>query len=237
LEAISPEVEPIDDHDDDESTETAHIVISSNGRPQSALSATSVPKYNIHQRRLEPLIELEDRLTLLLSSPDEDEPTHLGPTPGSWATHANGNANVCMATDAKGRPLPTVYIPQQTHQSQRSLSSPVSPVTASTSSSQSLQLSPSSNGSHTTSSSGKSKLREVAVHTTTNWKKAFALGMKSRSPKSAHTGEIAGWWEDPEDPVHVLNSCAPAMLDLWRDPAVRKRLSQKRLRLQESSGL
>lgn len=236
MDAISPEVEPVDDHDDVDSTELAHIIISSTGRPQSALSATSVPKYDIHQRRLEPLIELEERLTLLLSSPDEDEATHLGPSPGGWATHTIGNINGNMPTDSKGRPLPTVYIPQQA-QTHRSLSSPVSPVTASTSSSQSLQLSASPGGSNTTSSSSKSKNNEVAVHTTTNWKKAFALGVKSRSPKSAHTGEIAGWWEDPDDPVHVLNACAPAMLDLWRDPAVKKRLGQKHLRPQESSGL
>jgi guanine nucleotide-binding protein alpha-1 subunit len=217
-----------------DATEPAHIIISSNGRPQSALSATSVPKYDIYQRRLEPLIELEDRLTLLLSSPDEHEATHLGPSPGGWATHSDGNGQ--MPTDSKGRPLPTVYIPQRT-QTHQSLSSPVSPVTASTSSSQSLQLSTSPDGSNTTASSGKSKNNEVTVHTTTNWKKAFALGVKSRSPKSAHTGEIAGWWEDPDDPVHVLNACAPVMLDLWRDPAVKKRLGQKHIRLQESSGL
>jgi hypothetical protein len=75
------------------------------------------------------------------------------------------------------------------------------------------------------------------VHTTTNWKKALALGGKSMSTKNAHTGEIAGWWEDPDDPVHPLNACSQAMLDLWRDPAVKKRLNQKRLRLEESSGL
>lgn len=74
------------------------------------------------------------------------------------------------------------------------------------------------------------------LHTSTNWKKAFALGSKSKSPKSAHTGEIEGWWEDPEDPVHSLNACAPTMQGLWRDPQVRKRLQEKRLRLEESSG-
>ena len=81
------------------------------------------------------------------------------------------------------------------------------------------------------------KGREIAVHTSTNWKKAFTLGSKSKSPKSAHTGEIEGWWEDPDDPVHTLNACAPAMQDMWRDPQVKKRLHEKRLRLEESSGL
>jgi len=36
--------------------------------------------------------------------------------------------------------------------------------------------------------------------------------------------------------VHVLNRCAPAMTDLWRDPRVRQRLAEKRIRLEESSG-
>ncbi|KAH9949326.1 G-alpha-domain-containing protein [Amylocystis lapponica] len=76
---------------------------------------------------------------------------------------------------------------------------------------------------------------ELAVSTTSNWKKAFALG-KIQSPKSAHSGELVGWWEDPDDPVHVLNRCAPVMSELWRDPCVRQRLAERRLRLEESSG-
>ena len=74
------------------------------------------------------------------------------------------------------------------------------------------------------------------VHTSTNWKKVFAFG-RSKSPKSPHSGEIEGWWEDPDDPVHVLNACGPTMSDLWRDKQVRARLEEKRLRLEESSGL
>jgi guanine nucleotide-binding protein alpha-1 subunit len=77
----------------------------------------------------------------------------------------------------------------------------------------------------------------VAVHNTTNWKKAFTLGGKTKSPKSEHSGEIAGWWDDPNDPVHILNACAPAMLDLWKDQDVQERLEEKTLRLEESGGL
>jgi hypothetical protein len=29
-----------------------------------------------------------------------------------------------------------------------------------------------------------------------------------KSPKSPHSGELEGWWEDPDDPVHILNKCA-----------------------------
>ena len=80
-------------------------------------------------------------------------------------------------------------------------------------------------------------LQEVSVKTTSNWKKALSLGGRMKSPKSPHSGELEGWWEDPADPVHILNKCAPAMLDLWRDPNVKQRLIDKRLRLEESSGL
>ena len=57
-----------------------------------------------------------------------------------------------------------------------------------------------------------------------------------KSPKGPHSGELKEWWEDPEDPAHILNKCAPAMLDLWKDPDVEQRLAEKRLRLEESSG-
>ncbi|KAE9395158.1 G-alpha-domain-containing protein [Gymnopus androsaceus JB14] len=61
-------------------------------------------------------------------------------------------------------------------------------------------------------------------------------GNRPKSLKSAHFEEIEGWWEDPDDLVHALNACAPAMLDLWKDPCVRQRLEEKRLRLKESAG-
>ena len=79
---------------------------------------------------------------------------------------------------------------------------------------------------------------EPAIRTGSNWKKHFALG-KMQSPKSAHSGsgELEGWWEDPSDPVHVLNRCAPVMTELWRDGKVRARLAERKIRLEESSGL
>ncbi len=79
---------------------------------------------------------------------------------------------------------------------------------------------------------------EPAIRTGSNWKKHFALG-RMQSPKSAHSGsgELEGWWEDPGDPVHTLNRCAPVMAELWRDGKVRARLAERRIRLEESSGL
>ncbi|KAK0184567.1 guanine nucleotide binding protein, alpha subunit [Armillaria mellea] len=214
LDALSPESDiVVDDHDDVDSLETASVIISSNGRPPSAISGTKVPNYEIYRSRLEPLTELEERLIRLLSCPDEDEATHL-----AWQPFTNGSSLPNYPASGNGRPAPTIAIPQI----KPSVSSPVSPVG---------DISP--GGS---SGSQPSKGKEVSVHTSINWKKTFALGGKSKSPKSAHSGEIEGWWEDPEDPVHALNACAPAMQELWKDPKVRQRLQEKRLRLEESSG-
>lgn len=218
LEALAPETDILEDHEDAESTETASIVISADGRPPSAILGTKVPNYDSYRHRLEPLIELEERLTRLLSSPDEDEPTHLGPW-GTYVNHLNlsGVENqpplaLANGRHHQGRPSPTIIIPQV----------------------------PQKKSSSASAQQGfSSRLRgqkEVVVHTSTNWKKTFALGGNSKSPKSAHSGEIEGWWEDPEDPVHVLNACAPAMMELWRDPNVKERLHEKRIRLEESSG-
>lgn len=186
----------------------------------------------MYRQHLEPLVELEDRLITLLSSPDEDEATHLDPTIPSWNGYSHGNDNgttIAAPQNGKtagwsnGRPAPTIYIPP-TKQTKMSLARP--PNGNATSSSQ-----------HSSPASSKTVSKDFSVHTSTNWKKAFALGGKSKSPKSAHSGEIEGWWEDPDDPVHILNACAPAMVELWRDPKVRARLREKRLRLEESSGL
>ena len=158
----------------------------------------------------------------MLSFPEEDEPVQL-PQQHHWQQQSFSNGHSLTPLRAvhpstpNGRPAPTIMIPQtQTYSS-----------TVSRSASSNNLPSP-SNGS-----SGD----EVIVHTSTNWKKVFALGSKSKSPKSPHSGEIEGWWEDPDDPVHVLNACGPSMVDLWRDKQVRARLEEKRLRLEESSGL
>ncbi|KAJ7610798.1 guanine nucleotide binding protein, alpha subunit [Roridomyces roridus] len=218
LDALQPETENVDDHDDGDSLETASVIISSSGRPPDAISGTRVPNYEGYRRRLQPLIQLEDRLIRLLSSPDEDEATHFGPwdsigPPRPYAAYPDQGQN--------GRPTPTILIPST--QQSSSTPSPLNGVASSSASSP--------------TSSNSSRTKEVTVHTSTNWKKAFSLGgSKSKSPKSAHSGEIEGWWEDPDDPVHTLHACAPYMQDMWRDKAVRQRLREKRLRLEESSG-
>lgn len=182
-------------------------------------SVTRVPKYPQYRHALEPLRELEERLIRMLSSPNEDEPTHTTPSKPDWSIYANGNSNVQVTVDKNGRPAPFITIPPPW------TSSPLSPSTSL----------PSPGGS--SNSSSKSKNVEVSVHHTSNWKKAFSLGNRIKSPKSAHTNEIEGWWDDPSDPVHVLHSCAQPMLALWKDPSVKQRLREKRIRVEEGSGL
>ena len=51
----------------------------------------------------------------------------------------------------------------------------------------------------------------------------YELGLQIVDEKDEHSGELRGWWEDPQDPVHVLSRCAPAMVEMWRDPKVHYR--------------
>lgn len=221
LDALAPESDALDDHDDGDFPETASVIISASGRPPSAILGTRVSNYDTYRRKLEPLVELEDRLIHLLSSPEEDEATHLGPTRTDWELYANlykPNENIpphSPSYSLNGRPAPPTLVIPHSRQTPPILSS----------------------RSSSSGSFAASKGKEIVVHTSRNWKKPFALGTKSKSPKSPLSGEIEGWWEDPNDPVHILNACAPAMLEMWRDVQVRMRLQEKRIRLEESSGL
>lgn len=215
LDAVSFESDQPDETEDQETASGCAISLT---RQSSTISVTRVPKYPQYRHALEPLRELEERLIRMLSSPNEDEPTHTAPSKPDWSTYANGNSNVQVTVGRNGRPAPFITIPPSW------TPSPLSPSTSL----------PSPGGS--SNSSSKSKNQEVSVHHTSNWKKAFSLGNRIKSPKSAHTNEIEGWWDDPSDPVHVLNSCAQPMLALWKDPSVKQRLREKRIRLEESSG-
>jgi len=74
---------------------------------------------------------------------------------------------------------------------------------------------------------------EYSVRPTSNWKRAFSL----RRSRSTRTSTSSTWVNDPSDPVHVLNRCRDVMVSLWSDEWVRRHLMEKRVRLQESSGL
>ncbi|OSD01148.1 G-alpha-domain-containing protein [Trametes coccinea BRFM310] len=238
LEAIAPEDNTtIDDDDFGDSSETASIIISGSGRPSSSL-AGSQPNYEHYRRRLAPLMEMEQRLINMLSDPEDNEgqeATHLPPSSSFAADartlhHANSLASL---THAGGRPAPRITIPPASTSASSSSFAQLSSYASSQSSSNPL-TSPRSPTSPATSmmSSGSN---ELSVRTGYNWKKPFALS-RIQSPKTPDSGEVQGWWEDPNDPVHTLNACRAAMSDLWRDPKVRHRLEEKRIRLEESSG-
>ncbi|KAI0779036.1 G-alpha-domain-containing protein [Trametes elegans] len=260
LEAIAPEDNNgIDDDDFGDSAETASIIISGPERSSSSL-AGSQPNYEYYRRRLAPLVELEQRLISILSDPednDEHEATHLpagSSTSGDVRSihHALSMASLHSASGrADGRPAPRITIPPNGAASYPSSSSYQYGSSSYASSSGSHAPSHSqSHGGHAlasprspTSPAGSLGLglglgggaHEPAVRTGSNWKKHFALG-KIQSPKTPHSGEVEGWWEDPTDPVHALNRAAPAMGELWRDAKVRLRLEERRIRLEESSG-
>jgi len=74
---------------------------------------------------------------------------------------------------------------------------------------------------------------ECAVRTTSNWKRALSM----RRSQSKRTSTSRPSWEDPSDPVHVLDESRDSIMRLWNDQWVRRRLVERRVRLQESSGL
>lgn len=213
LDAVSPDADPLDyGHGVDLWPVASYRTI-----------GTRVAKYDYYRRALEPLRGLEQHLIRMLSAPDEVEPVRVAPSKPDWNLH-NITTSPPSSTSRSRRPSPVITIPHRRKPS--SLYSPTSPSTT-----QSL---PSPGGS--SSSSSKSKHAEVSVHTTSNWKKAFSLANRIKSTKSAHTNEIEGWWDDPSDPVHVVNACSQAMSSLWKDPNVKQRLRELKLRIEESSG-
>ncbi|KAI0319948.1 guanine nucleotide binding protein, alpha subunit [Amylostereum chailletii] len=189
------------------------------GQSESGKSTTLKPaaKYGTYATRLAPLFLLEERLIRMLSEDDDDfEATRLsdGSAPG-WSTvpAARPSASPPPYDAPTGRPAISI---DTSHSRPNSKSATPSP----------------------SSRSPIARGLELAVRPTSNWKKALSLNrakLKSTSPHS-NTGEVVGWWEDPNDPVHVLGQCAGAMGALWGDAWVRRRLRERRIRLEESSG-
>ncbi|KAI0347879.1 G-alpha-domain-containing protein [Trametopsis cervina] len=222
LDAIAPDADPVwsgfDDADEYDSTEPAPIIISSanpNAAPSSSHSQpTSAPNYERYLRTFTPLFELEQKLIAQLSDPEDnadDEATHLPTRDQTWTNGNTPAANMARSASSGvgtsgGSSLPKISIPP----SAKSLPTPPISPTVTT------------NG-------------ELSVPTTLNWKKALGFG-RIQSPKGPHSGELQGWWEDPHDPVHTMNYYAPYITELWKDPKVRHKLAERRVRLEESSG-
>lgn len=213
LEAITPDdAQPVDDWEED-STETASIIITGNsgGRSTPNPGPSSAPAYDSYRKRLQPLLVLEQRLVQLLSDPQDNEAreaTHL-PTGSSsrgdgppLAPSTSSYSSLGLPQSAPGRSTPRITIPAGAK------SSPASPV---------------------------SPANEPSVPGGSQWKRFLGIG-RMQSPKSSHGGEMVGWWEDPDDPVHVITHCARAMSELWNDQSVRRRLASKGIRLEDNGG-
>ncbi|KAL1950908.1 hypothetical protein VTO73DRAFT_57 [Trametes versicolor] len=240
LEAIAPEENNgLDDDDYGDSSEPASIIISGPERPSSSL-AGSQPNYEYYRHRLAPLMDLEQRLITVLSDPEdnaEQEATHL-PASSSFP-EAPRNLHHAHSTTSfhAGRPAPRITIPPPPPLSTSPSTSSSSYGYSSFSSSShghplSSQFSPTSPSASFISN----PTDELAVRTGSSWRRHFTNLGKVQSQKTPLSGEVKGWWEDPNDPVHTLNRSAETMKELWRDPRVRRRLEEKQIRLEESSG-
>ncbi|CCL98063.1 uncharacterized protein FIBRA_00057 [Fibroporia radiculosa] len=206
LEAIAPETEAHSGLDEIDDLDSSEAPTIIIGRPSSSTTTNGLPGYENYRRSLAPLMELEQRLIQQLSDP-EDNAEHEATHLPLYPTYSTHSLPAAhVGTSSSAPSRPAPRITIPLGAN----SSPASPVT----------LSPGS---------------ELTVRNGSNWKKTLGLA-KTPSPKSVHSGELPGWWEDPHDPVHLINRCAPAMTELWRDTRVQQRLAERRLRLEESSG-
>jgi len=90
-------------------------------------------------------------------------------------------------------------------------------------------------GTHLTShQSGKTKFKEISVHSTTQWKVAFGKILASRSSSDGGADIDC---TNPNDPGVVLNACAEDIVKLWNNPIVKELLGQQKIRLEDMSGL
>ncbi|EIM83217.1 G-alpha-domain-containing protein [Stereum hirsutum FP-91666 SS1] len=245
LDAISPDSDSFSLSDSNSTTNIAHDLLD-----DSSSVHTTVPdpdpdplapeKHAYYAQRLGLLVELEERLMRMLSEEEgEEEATRLddGSTPG-WSTPHDGyngkiNGNGTLSPTRKSQLLSSSPPPSShNHRPYIAIDTTTSSSAVASSAPSSSRSSNSTTATMTTPSSNK----ELSVRTTSNWKKALSLSRTKLKATSPGTNEILGWWEDPSDPVHVLSSLRPSMLEIWSDPWVRTRLRSKRIRLEESSG-
>jgi len=128
MDAITPEVEPVDDHEDElEFSKQRQSSYPPMVAQRLQFQVTKVVNYEIHKRRLEPLLGLKSALLvffprlmktklLTLSNPQGWQP------PPEWDSYPSSSSYLNMAGHANGRPTPYVHIPHGSH------SSPVSPL-------------------------------------------------------------------------------------------------------------
>ena len=198
-------------------------------------SLGQMARFEKYAERLAPLMALEQSLMKQLSFPEEDDdltsPTYVEAPFSAASTSSAGQ------TQTRSWNVPQVPTPIQMQPTHLRL-----PTTASSSyhSSATSPISLGASGSVSTLSVSKSGELAQSLQKFISFGESTSSRIGNRKPKVTHIGEISGWWEDPDDPVHVLNACARGdwgMVSMWKDRDVRSVLARKKVLMEESSGL
>ena len=82
---------------------------------------------------------------------------------------------------------------------------------------------------------GKARFKEFTVHSTTQWKVAFGKILTSSRTSIESGADID--LDNPNDPAIVLNACTEDIVKLWNHPTVNELLHERKIRLEDMSGL
>jgi hypothetical protein len=80
------------------------------------------------------------------------------------------------------------------------------------------------------------KTKEAVVNSNVGWKDAFAR-MLDVDPQASMDELPHDWDSHADDPGNVLSACAADIKTLWSDPIVRQLLIERKVRLEDMSGL
>lgn len=140
-----------------------------------------------YAKRLAPLMVLEQRLMRQLSFPEEDD------DPSSAAFNDASATNASSGSGRQPWPWSVSQVPTPPKRNLRTSSSSAYASTFALSTSPSSISPAASSATVSVSKSGELALRPGRSRCVSG----------TRSPKSPHTNEMSGGWEDADDPVHV----------------------------------
>lgn len=86
-----------------------------------------------------------------------------------------------------------------------------------------------------TQASSTSRIKEVFVRSSSNWKKGLFSG--GAGSKGKENGEVERKSNEKDDPIAIVNACREDMVALWKDGSVQSILRRKGVRLEEMPGL
>lgn len=80
------------------------------------------------------------------------------------------------------------------------------------------------------------RIKEVFVRSSTNWKKGI-FSSKKNETQSSKSSSSSGNSKHADDPIALVQACRDDMITLWKDPTVQATLRRKGIRMEESPGL